>query len=230
VSGFSPSAADLPGDRQRGRGRVLALWLLAAFMDRRRRFYLAAALLAMGCTPTTLIQQWKSHADARRPVDHVLVLAAIPDVQVQRVFEYAFVQELAAMGVTAVAAHTAIQASGVIPEERILHVIEEVHADAVLTIRMIGKDPKTGAYSPPPLQPGTKANFYAVYQVGMTRQTPPQPYGYAVYTLETSLWDVKDESLVWSSTSQTFQPYNPANIARELSDVVVRALRQKQLL
>jgi hypothetical protein len=117
-----------------------------------------------------------------------------------------------------------------VPEERILQAVGEVRANAVLTIRMIGKDPKTGAYSPPPLQPGTKADFYAVYQVGMIQQTPPQPYGFGVYTLETSLWDAKDESLVWSSTSQTFQPYNAATIAKELSDVVVRALRQQQLL
>jgi len=134
------------------------------------------------------------------------------------------------MGVTAVGAHAVIQTEGEVPEERILQVVEEVHADALLTIRMIGKDPRTGTYSPPPLQPATHADFYAVYQAGTIEQTPPKPYGYGVYTLESSLWDAKDESLVWSSTSQTFQPYNVPTIAKELSDVVVKALRRQRLL
>lgn len=212
-------------------GRVPTLRLLLALMGARRRLYLAAAaLVAAGCTPTTLVHEWKSHDYTGRPFDRVLVLAANSDAEVRRVYEDAFVQELAAMGVTAVAAHAVIQADGEVPEERILQAVGEVQADAVLTMRMIGKDAKTGSYSPLPLQPGAKADFYAVYQAGMIKQTPPQPYGYGVYTLETSLWDAKDESLLWSSTSQTFQPYSAPTIAKELSDVVVKALRQQQLL
>jgi hypothetical protein len=204
--------------------------LLVAALYRRRLYLAAAALMAAGCTPNALVHQWRSHEHTGRPFDHVLVLAASPDVELERVYEDAFVQELAAMGVTAVAAHAVFQADGEVPEERIRQAVSEVNADAVLTMRMLGKDAKTGAYSPPPLQPGVKADFYSVYQVGMNKQTPSEPYGYGVYTLETSLWDAKDEALVWSSTSQTFQLRSAAAAAKELSDAVVNALRQQQLL
>jgi hypothetical protein len=36
--------------------------------------------------------------------------------------------------------------------------------------------------------------------------------------------------LIWFSTSQTFQPGNAPGAAKDLADIVVRALRQQQLL
>jgi hypothetical protein len=214
-----------------GPWRALAAWLLLPALHRRRTAYVAAvALLATGCTPNALLSQWKSVGYSGRPFERVLVLAAIPDPQIRRVYEDAFVQELAAMGVTATATHVVIQADGEIPEEYILQAVGEVHADGVLMMRMIGKEHKAGAYSPPPLRPDSTAELYAVYQSGMTVHTPPEPYGYGVYTLETSLWNATDQALVWSSTSQTFQLNRALAAAKDLADVVVKALRERQLL
>ncbi len=120
-----------------------------------------------------MVSEWKSAGYSGRPFDRVLVLAASSDPEIRRVYEDAFVQELAAMGVTATAAHAVIQADGEVPSERIVEAVGEVHADAVLVTRMIGKERKASSYAPPPLQAGTKAEFYAVYQAGMTIHTPP---------------------------------------------------------
>jgi len=203
---------------------------LRASAQRRRSAYVAAALIAMGCAPSALVHEWKNAGYSGRPFDRVLVVTASPDPEIRRVYEDAFVQELAAMGVTATAGHAVIQDNGVVPLERILQAVADLRADAVLVTRMIGKERKPSAYVPPPLRSGAKAEFYAVYQAGMTMGTPPQPYDYEVYTLETSLWDAADQSLVWFSTSQTFQPGTVPTAARDLADVVGKALRQQQLL
>ena len=203
--------------------------LVSALRGRRTAYVAVAALVAAGCTPNTLVSEWKSAGYTGRPFDRVLVLAASSDPEIRRVYEDAFVQELAAMGVTATAAHAVIQADGEVPSERIVEAVGEVHADAVLVTRMIGKERKVSSYAPTPLQAGAKVEFYAVYQAGMKSQTPPS-YGYEVYTLETSLWDARDEALIWFSSSQTFQPGNAPGAAKDLADIVVRALRQQQLL
>jgi hypothetical protein len=210
------------------RGRAAEL-LVSALHGRRTACVAAAALVATGCAPSALVNEWKNVGYAGRPFERVLVLTASSDPEIRRVYEDAFVQELAAMGVTATAAHAVIQADGEVPSERILQAIGEVRADAVLVTRMIGKERRASSYAPLPLQPGTKAQFYAVYQAGMTTQTSP-PDGYQVYSLETSLWNATDEALVWFSTSQTFQPASAPGAAKDLADVVVKALRQQQLL
>jgi len=134
------------------------------------------------------------------------------------------------MGVTAVATHAVVQGEGELPEDYILKAVSEVHANGLLIVRMIGKDARGGAYSLPTLQPDSKTEFYAVYQSGMTVHAPPEPFGYGVYTLETSLWDASDQALVWSSTSQTFQLNKASAAAKDLADVAVKALREQQLL
>lgn len=211
------------------RGLVAGLFV-SALHGRRTAYVAAATLVATGCAPNALVTEWKSASYAGRPFDRVLVLAATPDPEIRRVYEDAFVQELAAMGVTATAAHAVIQADGEVSAQRIVQAVGEVGADAVLVTRMIGKERNARSYAPPPLQAGAKAEFYAVYRAGMAIQTPPQPHGYEVYRLETSLWDATDEALVWFSSSQTFQPGNAPGAARDLADVVVKALRQRQLL
>ena len=214
-----------------GGWRELAAGLLASARQRQRTACVtAAALIAAGCAPNALVHEWKSPGYSGRPFDRVLVVTASSDPEIRRVYEDAFVQELAAMGVTATAAHTVLQENGAVPSERILQAVGELRADAVLVTRMIGKERKAGSYVPPPLQAGTKAELYAVYQAGMTMGTPPQPYDYEVYTLETSLWEAADQELVWFSTSQTFQPGTVPTAARDLADVVGKALRQQQLL
>jgi hypothetical protein len=213
-----------------GAFRVRAAELLVcALLGRRRAYVAAAALVATGCAPNALVHEWKSESYAGKPFDRVLVLAASADPEIRRVYEDAFVQELAAMGVTATPAHMVIPADREVPQERILEAVSEVRADAVLITRMIGKERNANSYAPPPLQAGVKADFYAVYEAGMTARAPP-PYGYEVYTLETSLWNATDEALVWFSTSQTFQPGSAPGAAKDLADIVVKALRQQQLL
>ncbi len=209
--------------------RWRAAGLLVSTLYRRRTACVAAAaLVAAGCAPNALVHEWKSAGYTGRPFERVLVLTASSDPEIQRVYEDAFVQELAAMGVTAAAAHVVIQGDGEVSSERILQAIGEVRADAVLITRMIGKERRASSYAPPPLQPGTKAQFHAVYQAGMITRTPPD--GYEVYSLETSLWNATDEALVWFSTSETFQPRSAPGAAKDLADVVVKALRQQQLL
>lgn len=205
--------------------------LLVAAMDGRRGLYcLAAALVAAGCAPTALVHEWKSPGYTGRPFDRVLVLAASPDPEVRRVYEEAFVQELAAMGLTAMAAHAVIEGQGKASEQQIQEAVGEVGADAVLVTRMIGRQHQMGSYSPPPLRDGVTAELYSVYAGGMTIQAQPQPPPYALYTLETSLWNAKDQSLVGFSTSQTFRLEKALAAAKELADLAVKALRQQQLL
>jgi hypothetical protein len=205
--------------------------LLVAAMDRRRGLYcLAAVLVAAGCAPTALVHEWKSPGYTGRPFDRVLVLTASTDPEVRRVYEDAFVQELAAVGVTAMAAHAVIEGQGEVSEQQIQEAVGEVNANAVLVTRMIGRQHKTSSYVPPPLRDGEAPELYSVYAAGRTLQAPLEASRYELYTLETSLWNAQDRSLVGFNTSQTFQSERALAAAKELADLAVKALRQQKLL
>lgn len=197
---------------------------------RHRAAYAAAAVVAaMGCAPNALVHDWKSPTYTGAPLERVLVLSASADPELRRVYEDAFVQELAAMGVTATAAHAVIQ-DGPVSSERIAQAVEEVRANGVLLTRMIGKERGARSYVPPPLRAGADVGLYATYESGMTLATPLQRQDYQVYALETSLWEVPRSTLLWFSTSQSFQADMAFAAAKDLADVVVKAMRQHQLL
>lgn len=77
---------------------------------------------------------------------------------------------------------------------------------------------------------GYYRDFYGYYSSAWTYYTPPQMYQYDVVTLETNLWDVTKESLVWSATTETFAPGEFRREVAAFSDLVVGALREKRLI
>ena len=59
---------------------------------------------------------------------------------------------------------------------------------------------------------------------------PPRPRFYDIYTSETSLYDVRNDRLVWSGIAKTTQLGDIRQDTKEYVEVVIAALREKNLL
>ena len=55
----------------------------------------------------------------------------------------------------------------------------------------------------------------------------PQVTQYQIATAETTVFDVKTHRIVWSATSQTFNPQSVQQEAPGLADAVIRALQTR---
>jgi hypothetical protein len=51
-----------------------------------------------------------------------------------------------------------------------------------------------------------------------------------VYTLETSLYDVKSEQLVWTARTRTFSPESIDDAIAELTKLLIKDMTEKGLL
>jgi hypothetical protein len=59
---------------------------------------------------------------------------------------------------------------------------------------------------------------------------PPQAYDYDIVALETNLWSPRQGELIWSGITESFAPSNVRQSTREFADVIIKALREQQLI
>ena len=168
---------------------------------------IAAALLLGGCAATQIVNQWSDPSYAAASFKRILVIGVSKQTSIRRTFEDEFVAQLRAAG-----------------------------ADAVITTRLVRVERQAeyipGTYGPyGPYGPYPGFGYYRWYSsawVGFYE--PPRLHFYDIYTSETSLHDVRNDRLVWSGIAKTTQLGDIRQETKEYVEVVIAALREKNLL
>jgi hypothetical protein len=191
---------------------------------------LLAVLVVAGCATTTLQSTWSDPAFTGGPFKKLFVMGlSARNVTARRVFEDIMVSKLQAAGVEAVPAYQFLNEDGPAGEQSLQAAVAQSGADAVMMERLLGVDTRTN-YSTmmvpgPALGPGMGwygpySGWYAVPQVSQ----------YQIAMAETTLYDAKSRQLVWTATSQTFNPTSVQQEAPGLADAVIGGLRQRGLI
>jgi len=193
---------------------------------------LLVLLLSACVTNVQVTNSWRD-ADYRGGIfRRVLVMGFGDDGANRRVFEDQFVAVLRAAGVDAVPSYTLVSGLSASDLPRVKEVVARSGADGVLTTRLVGVDRRVGVYPAQPVfVPAVgyrRGGFYGYYSSVVVM--PPSTYNYDVVTLETNLWQVVGERLVWSGSTESFAPDNVREASAEFADVIVKALRAQGLL
>jgi hypothetical protein len=193
------------------------------------RFMITAlvALLA-GCASVELAQSWKDPQFTTGPLHQVLVFGVSRSDTNRRVFEDQFSQSLKAAGIGAVQSYTLIQESGTIGNDRIKQAVLQTGADGVLVTR-VQRVEKRVDVTPGYVGPAYGMGFYGWYGSAWA-SVPPTINQYDVLTLETTVWDMKTEKVVWSGTSKAFDPKDVQTLTAELSRVLIAKMRADGVL
>jgi hypothetical protein len=122
------------------------------------------------------------------------------------------------------------------PERQLLAKIKSSGANYILTISLINKEsetryvPGTSVYSPYPFY-RWYGGFYSYYNYWGPRFYEP---GYYVtdktYFMETNLYDIENNKLIWSAQSETVNPGSIDNFVRTYPKVMVDQLVKDGLL
>jgi hypothetical protein len=193
-----------------------------------------ASLLVAACATTTLQSTWTDPGFTGGPFKKFFVVGlAARDVTSRRVFEDIMVAKLQAAGAAAVPAWQSFRDEGPVSEAAMEAAVAQSGADAVMMTRLLGVDTQTNVstvmvpgpfvgpgFGPGPGWWGGYAGWYAV----------PQVTQYQIATAETSVFDVKTHRIVWSTTSQTFNPRSVQQEAPGLADAVIGALQVRGLI
>jgi hypothetical protein len=190
---------------------------------------IAVAFVFAGCAATKIVTEWSNPDYASPRFKKILVIGVSKQPRIRRTFEEEFVNKLKAAGVDAVPSYLYIPEDGQVDEARLDEAVRKANVDAVIITRLVRGEKKTevspGFYQPAPaisyaFYPGYSAAWFGYYE-------PPRIYQYEVYISETSLYK---NQLVWTGTAETTAPSDIGKEIRRYVDIVVDALKSKNIL
>ena len=191
---------------------------------------IAAALLLGGCAATQIINQWSDPSYPAASFKRIMVIGVSKQSSIRRTFEDEFVARLRAAATAAVPGYEFIPEDGQVEESRLARAVKQAGADAVITTRLVRVE-RQAEYIPGTYGPYPGFGYYRWYSnawVGFYE--PPRLRFYDIYISETSLYDVRNDRLVWSGIAKTTKLDDIRSEIQEFVEVVIAALRERNLL
>lgn len=197
-----------------------------------RSLFAGMMLGLAACTSTQLESDWKAPAVGSLQFSKVLVIAAAPDNATRRSAEDAIRSRIA--GVPVVASYELVpEMADVRDRAKVAAAMQASGVDGVVVLRLVSDDSEL-VYTPGAPMPMPYRSFWGYY----ARPYALRPfYGWETGTvstdrvigIETNIYSVKDEGLVWSGLTRT---RNPSSLDQTIGEVaeVVRARLQAQKL
>ena len=168
---------------------------------------LSLAALASCAGTTQLTSSWADPAAANRSIKKVVVVGATPKNATRRMYEDQFVADLQARGITGVQSYT-FAGEGQIDKDAAVAKLKEMGVDGVIVTRLIDKETVQTYYPPTYSSVAAPAPYYGgwygYYSMGYDYMSSP---GYVaedhVFRIETNLYDLQNDKLVWSGLTES---------------------------
>jgi len=163
-------------------------------------FLLVCFCLPASCATTKMTDTWKDDT-YRGTIRKVVVIGIFKEPDTRKIFEDEFADRLRARGVDATASHKIISAAELPDKDIGIGKIRKLGADTVFVTRVLDMEMEKNyvpgqAYAVP-----TYYSYYGSYYSYSYRPGYTETTGSAY--LETNLYNVGDEKLIWSGRSTT---------------------------
>lgn len=184
--------------------------------------------LFVSCAATKIHDSWKDREYQGHPQNMAVIMAARTEY-LREMFEGRFAAELRARGINAVQSHKLVTFEELKDRELVKSRIKSSDADTVLISRLV--DSKTiDTYEPGQIHgiPVHYAYWGTYYQVVFI------DYGYTgdiqVAQIETNLYDVKTEKLIWSARSKVERSYGEQQLINMFIDRILKKLSSDDII
>jgi len=187
------------------------------------------AFIIISCAGTDLKQNQVDDAYKGEPVSDILVIAITGNEHNRRSFERKFVGQLKSLGVDAVSSEKAIPMPGdlQITREMILNAVKQYENDAVIITQLIGKEQKD-VDSRGGSRRGGLYGFHGI-RFGHGYNSTYSSTNTTV-RLETNLYEVKTEKLIWSGKTKSFSRDSTDQIIKDVIKTVISNLQKNKLI
>ena len=187
-----------------------------------------ASFVFSSCATTTLTAVWRGESYAG-PVKKMAVIGVSKKPVIRNLFEDECVRELRARGIDAVASYTVLSFEQLANREVVQTKVRETGADAVLMTRLVDtKSVQTYIPGQVYVMPSYYYGWGGYY--GNVFATP----GYTVQDeyafLETNVYDVKTEQLIWSARSETWMSDNDQGTIKSFIGVIIARLAADKII
>ncbi|PCI06614.1 MAG: hypothetical protein COB77_06530 [Gammaproteobacteria bacterium] len=190
--------------------------------------------LVSSCTNTKISQSWVD-PDLKKSYNDILIIGIGESEQNRRAYESYFSTALEEKGIEALASYKLIKSNAKIDRETIGKAIKGLNVDGVIVTHLTAVDEET-IYRPsmdymPMYGGGYYGGLYSYYPHVNAYVTRPGYYEtHETYTLETNLYDVESEELVWSARSRSFAPESVDEVITDLTKLLIEELIDKGLI
>jgi hypothetical protein len=184
-------------------------------------------LALAACAGTKIVDSWRNPKAGPIQFKKVVVFFFSDDQTVRRAAEDELVRQI--KNIKAVTAYTLIPEAEFKDLDKIEGRLKDRGFDGAVIMRLLGVDKEVtwvpGAY------PGHYHSFHGYY-----RHTYPMVYdpGYLrtdqIVRVETNVYSLADDQLVWSGISETFNPKNSVDLVDDVARSVAKDLRAKYLI
>ena len=188
-------------------------------------------LILTACSSTTVVEQWTDPAQ-KTAFNHLLVLSLNQSDSKRRVFESGFIVELGKRNIEATASYELLPDKQDLSVETIKAAIAGTSIDAALVMRQV-RFKKEERYVPPRYDyvgDPFYGSFYGYYGHFAPIYTPGYVAEDTIVHLETNLYRVEGEKLVWSGKTETFNPKNTNTLINELAKTILNELSKSKLI
>jgi hypothetical protein len=182
---------------------------------------LSGILLLTACASTSLVSTWKDPSVSAVHFNHVLVVAPSQDQALRRTAEDELVRRIGPN--RAVPSYTVLQEPELVDRERLKQRAQQLGFDGMVVFR-VGRVEKEATWVP-----GTYWGPY--YAIGTWPAWNP---GYVrtdtVVHVETDVYNVADDHLIWASRSRTYDPGSMKRLVDDVAQAVGKEMRKQGLI
>lgn len=184
---------------------------------------IAVALEFTACAGSTTIEQsWKAPNLAPSNLRNVVTVYISRDATMRRTVEDSMAQRLAHLGVRAIPAYSVLSDDDLKDRDRAKAKLAAGGYDGVVALRLVGKETKLVA-TPPTFNGYWGMAWPGAYDPGyLSTET--------VVRVETNVFSLADDKLVWSGLSKTVDPNTMRSAIDDVTKVVAKALENQQIV
>jgi hypothetical protein len=189
-------------------------------------------LLIACCSTTTLDSVWRDPNYQGGKLKKVLVIGVAREETNRRLFEDKFVAQLKTYGTDAIASYTIIPSTEKLDKATVENEIKTLRLGAVLITQLVNIKKKTdyvpiASYPAGPYQSGWYGGYSRSYE---NVSAPGYNVEYEVVSLETRIYDTREEKLIWSGLSRTDLEGSVGSAIESLIKVLIKNLSDNKLI
>jgi hypothetical protein len=191
-------------------------------------FIVVIGFLILSACKTQMGSTWKDEAYEVEHFDKILVVGNSPNTSVRHAFERELTEKISKKGVTAISSLEVLPVDEEISRETFLKYFKDENIDAVLVTRLVDlKETAEFVEGETYVQPvsGYYGGFYTYYH-SVYREVPDPSHFQTtkVYQIETSLFKVEGEKLVWHALSEAYNPTDALEVIDDLAKNIAKKL------
>ncbi len=190
-------------------------------------------IVITSCTNTKITSTWMDSKKAGTSFNDILIIGIAEEEHNRRLFEETFTTQLNAAGVENAVSYRILPEGTEINRDSVNAAIKGKEIDAVIVTHMVSVEEETVYRQNMDYRPtyGYYNGLYNYYPHVNSYVNQPGYYTtHDVVILETNLYEVKSEELVWSAQSRSFAPESAKEVIDDLVKLVIKDLQEKGLI